>query len=95
VWYFYALTGWRGATQMQYHGPDTFIQIKITSKLKADVEAAAVAESQTVNAWITGLLEAAIAQAQEFAAMKLNAEEKRHRESEARLNSIIEKHRGK
>jgi predicted HicB family RNase H-like nuclease len=48
---------------MQYHGPDTFIQIKITSKLKADVEAAAVAESQTVNAWITGLLEAAIAQA--------------------------------
>jgi hypothetical protein len=32
---------------------------------------------------------------QEFAAMKLNAEEKRHRESEARLNSIIEKHRGK
>jgi hypothetical protein len=46
---------------MHSHAPDTFIQIKVTAKLKADVEAAAVAESKTVNAWITGLLETATA----------------------------------
>jgi len=55
--------------------PDTFIQIKIPVTLKAAIETVAATDGQSVNAWIVGLLENAVAKAQSFATAKMKAEE--------------------
>jgi hypothetical protein len=83
---------------MLSHAPDTFIQIKVTAKLKADVEAAAVADGQPVNPWIISLLENAVAQAQELAAarMEFDAQQTKLRwdKQDQVVNDLVEKSRG-
>jgi hypothetical protein len=84
---------------MHSHAPDTFIQIKVTAKLNADVQAAAVADGQPVNAWITGLLENAVVQSQARIAAEMEASEKQRKllwdKQDKATNDLIQKSRGK
>jgi uncharacterized protein (DUF1778 family) len=52
---------------MQSDLPGAIINIQITATLKTDIEEAAAAAGQSVNAWVASLLEAAVTHAQEIA----------------------------
>jgi uncharacterized protein (DUF1778 family) len=75
---------------MQSDLPGAIINIQITATLKTDIEEAAAAAGQSVNAWVASLLEAAVTHAQEIADDKRAAVEKARKRVDARLDKALE-----
>jgi hypothetical protein len=59
---------------MQSKVPETYLRVQITPDLKAAIEKAADADGQSVDVWVSDLLERAVKRAQE---LRFDEEEKR------------------
>jgi hypothetical protein len=64
---------------MQSKVPETDLRIQITPTLKTAIEAAAATDGQSVNAWVSDLLEHAVTRAQEIADANGSAEEEQRK----------------
>jgi hypothetical protein len=85
-------------TLMQSEAPETELRIQIDATLKADIEIAATAAGQSVNAWIATALAAAVAHTldalvasiQEAAAAKRAAIEEQRKRVDAKLEKALQ-----
>jgi hypothetical protein len=75
-------------TQMQSKVPETDLRIQITPILKTAIEATAAADGQSVNAWVSDLLERAVTRAQEIADANGSAEEEQRKQVEAKKEAV-------
>jgi uncharacterized protein (DUF1778 family) len=73
---------------MQSKVHETDLRIQITPILKTAIEAAAAADGQSVNAWVSDLLERAVTRAQEIADANGSAEEEQRKQAEAKKEAV-------
>jgi hypothetical protein len=73
---------------MQSKVPETGLHIQITSTLKTAIEATAAADGQSINAWVSDLLEGAVTRAQEIADANGSAEEEQRKQAEAKKEAV-------
>ncbi len=73
---------------MQSKVPETDLRIQITTVMKTAIDAAASADGQSVNAWVSDLLEGAVRRAQGIADANGSVEEQR-KETEAKKEKAV------
>jgi hypothetical protein len=73
---------------MQSKAPETDLRIQITPILKTAIEATAAADGQSVNAWVSALLERAVTRAWEIADANGSAEEEQRKQVEAKKEAV-------
>jgi len=74
--------------------PETYLRVQITPDLKAAIEKAADADGQSVDVWVSDLLERAVKRAQE---LRFDEEEKRKQvdaKKEKALNEMLKRMTG-
>jgi hypothetical protein len=73
---------------MQSKVPETDLRIQITTVMKTAIDAAASADGQSVNAWVSDMLVGAVRRAQEIADANGSVEEQR-KETEAKKEKAV------